>query len=74
MSEADKNGELLGIELHPHRGGFLRLRLVYPGGAVTHILPRRLVSDFGRSVGRLEKFLRSGDGKSWSVGKWWGPE
>lgn len=67
-------GDLLGIEIHRISGGMMRLRLVYPGGSITHTLPHKLVGEFTDEVGRFPAFFRDGKGKSVRVGKWIGPE
>lgn len=69
----DKNGELLGIEFQSHAGGKSRLRLVYPGGTVTHIIPSGLSEQFGRSSRGLREFF-VGKIRKFTIGRWAGPE
>jgi len=71
---SDRPGEMLGIELNRLRDGEgARLRLVYPGGSITHKINRKLLESIARGQGGLTSFL-SFKRDFVRMGRWVGPE
>ena len=71
---ATKSDDLLGVEFNRMHDGKMRIRLVYPGGAITHNVPDKLFYSFQKDANKLASFFRNNKGRGVRVGEWCGPE
>jgi hypothetical protein len=70
---SDKNGKMLGFNVTNAGKGDVKLRFVYEGGTVMHVMPGRVAASLLRDMGKVKEVLR-GKRREWRVGDWAGPE
>ena len=66
--------DMLGMEFSRLRGGAVRLRIVYPGGSVTHTMPSSVAKSFADGSRKVPAFFRGEGIRGIRLGEWAGPE